>query len=384
MQKISNAGYLAVILLLASCGTSTMSKTDDLATKKSQLAKLKQEQAKLGSDIQKLEGEIALIDTTVVKKENRKLVSLDTLSPKSFTHFIDLQGKIDARDIAYVSPRGGPGQVKELFVKKGDVVKKGQLLLKLDDALIQRQTAQLEPQLENAKTIYQKQKNLWDQQIGTEVQLLNYKTQMESLERQMALLNEQLSFTNVYAEISGAVEEVNVRVGEMFTGATQIKIVNTNNLKALVQVPENYLDKVKVGSNVQVVLPEINNKTIVTKVSATGKLIDANSRSFWVEANIPDDKDFHPNQVAIVKIQDYSASNTIIVPVNTLQTDEHGKYVLVAVRDGDRVIARKKPVQIGQLYHDQIEIKSGLNSGDAIIKEGFQGLYDGQAITTNG
>src|SRR5215469_14884797 len=95
MQNIRYAGYLALIWMLASCGATTMSKNDDLATKKAQLSKLKQDQAKLNNDIQKLEKDIALIDTTAVKKENKRLVALDTLNPTSFTHFIDLQGRID-------------------------------------------------------------------------------------------------------------------------------------------------------------------------------------------------------------------------------------------------------------------------------------------------
>jgi membrane fusion protein, multidrug efflux system len=383
MQKLWNAGIMAGIIFLASCGASTKSDDNSLSGKKAQLETLKGQQTKLTTEIQKLEDEIGKLDTSEAKKEKTKLVALDTVAPSSFTHFIDLQGKIDAQDIAYVTPRGSGGQVKELYIRKGDMVKKGELLLKLDDALIKRQIDQSRPQLENAKTLYQKQKNLWDQQIGTEVQLLNYKTQVESLERQMAIYNEQLSYTNVYAEMPGIVEDMNVRVGEMFNASmNQIKIVNTSNLKALVQVPENYLDKVSIGTNVQVILAEINNKTIYTKVTASGRLIDPNTRSFWVEAKIPNDKDLHPNQVAMVKIQDYTTSHAIVAPVNILQTDEKGKYILVAVKEGNRLLARKRAVQIGQLYNDKIEIKSGLKAGDVIITDGFQGLYDGQAITT--
>ncbi len=380
MKRILILGMAATIVLLYSCGSSTRDDKSTLAEKKARLEKLKQDQAKL-------EEEIAKLDTASAKKEKTKLVAVDTLAPQNFAHYIDLQGRIDAENIAYVTPRSTGGQVKALFVKKGDMVKKGQLLLKLDDALIKKQIEQARPQLENARTLYERQKNLWDQQIGTEVQLLNYKTQLESAEKQMDYLNEQLSFTNVYAEMDGVAEDVTIRVGEYFSGNPQaggyIRLVNTRTLKALAQVPESYLGKVKVGSNVQVVFPELNNKTITTKITTSGNLIDANTRSFWIEAKLPYDKDFHPNQIALVKIQDYTASNAITVPVNTLQTDEKGKYVLVAAKEGNRLVARKKPVQMGQLYNDKIEIKSGLKPGDAVITDGFQGLYDGQAITTN-
>ncbi len=94
------------------------------------------------------------------------------------------------------------------------------------------------------------------------------------------------------------------------------------------------------------------------------------------------DKDFHPNQVAIVKIRDYVVAKAIVVPLNTIQSDEKGKYIMVASKEGAKLVARKRVVVIGQLYGDNLEIKSGLQVGDNIVTEGYQSLYEGQAITT--
>ena len=110
-------------------------------------------------------------------------------------------------------------------------------------------------------------------------------------------------------------------------------------------------------------------------------LIDASSRSFYVEAKIPADKDFHPNQIALVNIQDYTNPKAITVPINTLQSDEKGKYVMVAVQEGNRLVAKKKTVTIGELYGDSLEIKSGLVVGDVIVTERYQGLYENQLLT---
>ena len=84
-------------------------------------------------------------------------------------------------------------------------------------------------------------------------------------QRQVDLVNQQIEQTNVYADISGVADQVNIRLGEFFNGNNQIRIVNTNDLKAVAQVPENYLSRVKVGSNVKVVIPELNNKMIRQK-----------------------------------------------------------------------------------------------------------------------
>jgi len=384
MKRIMNIAIAAQIILLASCGAGASNESQTALTgKKSQLEQLKQQQAKLSNDILALQNEIDKLDTNAVKKEKTKLVAVETLAPTAFTHYIDLQGKVDALNVATVTPRNGTGgQVKEVFVKQGDFVKKGQQLLKLDDAVYLKNLKQSETQLAFAEDILQRRENLWKQNIGTEVDVITQRNNVNSLKDQIAYLKEQWSMTNIYADIDGVANDVNIRVGEFFTGNGQIRIVNTQNLKAVAQVPELYLSKVKVGTNVKVTLPELNNKTLDVKVTTAGKLIDPNTRSFYIEAKIPYDKDFHPNQIALVKIQDYTVSNALTVLVSTVQNDLTGKYVLVAEKEKDRLVARKKVVQVGQLYNDKIEIKSGLQAGDVIITDGAQGLYDGQAITT--
>jgi len=176
-----------------------------------------------------------------------------------------------------------------------------------------------------------------------------------------------------------------VRVGEMFMGSTalgpQIRIVNTGRLKVVAEVPENYLGKVGKGSKVQVALPDIN-KTFETTVNVAGQTIDPARRTFYIEAPIPAGANLKPNQVASVRVQDYARSSAITIPVNTLQNDDKGKFVMVAVKEGNKLIARKVYVEVGELYQDKLEVRSGLQGSEQLITEGFQSLYDGQTITT--
>ncbi|RYF98557.1 MAG: efflux RND transporter periplasmic adaptor subunit [Chitinophagaceae bacterium] len=396
MQKILTITLsVTLALLITACGSSGKDQKGDLGDKKAELEKLKKEQQDVSSKILKLEEEIAKLDSTAGVKA--KLVALSTVGADTFTHFIDLQGKVEAQNIAFAAPRGQGGVVRAVYVKQGDVVRKGQVLLKVDDAVQRQQVVAAEQQisgiasqLEQAKSIYQRQQNLWKENIGTEVQVLNAKTNVDALQSQLNaakanvdLAREQLNFTSVTAEISGTVNTVNIRAGESFTaGSQQIQIVNTGDLKVLVQVPENYLDRISVGTNLRVTLPEANNKVINTKVTVASKLIDPITRAFYIEGRLQQDKDLRPNQIAIVQIQDYKAPNAITIPVNTLQNDEKGKFVLVAASENGKLIARKKAIIVGQLYGEKLEVKSGLQAGDKIISEGFQGLYDGQLITT--
>src|SRR5207248_2607908 len=158
---------------------------------------------------------------------------------------------------------------------------------------------------------------------------------MESLQKQLDMIEKQIGQMTVTAPTSGVADQVNVRVGEFFSGTSaagpQIRIVNTNDLKVTVQVPENYLGRVAARSTIEVLLPDQSNRTITATVNVAGKVIDPNTRSFYIEAKIPSKGNLKPNQVAKVRIKDYGNSNAITIPVNTLQNDETGKYVMLAV-----------------------------------------------------
>jgi multidrug efflux pump subunit AcrA (membrane-fusion protein) len=154
-------------------------------------------------------------------------------------------------------------------------------------------------------------------------------------------------------------------------------------LKVIADVPENYLSKISVGSNVEIILPEENNRVINAKVTVVGKVINPSGRTFQIESKIPGNSNLKPNQLAKVRIKDYGNANAITIPINTLQNDEKGKFVMLAVKEKDKLVARKRQIVAGELNGDQLEVKSGLQNGDMLIVEGFQSLYDGQIITTD-
>ena len=386
MQKIQWGTVLLLSLFLSvSCG-SNEKKAGSLENKKAQLEKLRKEQGELSGKIKMLEEEIAKLDTSAASLSKAKLVGTIPVAVQDFSHFIDLQGKIDADQISYIAPPNGQGGVvTEIYIKEGDLVKKGQLVLKLDDKLLRQQIKINETQLGLAKELLQRTENLWKQNIGTEVQLLQARAQVESLERAIATSNEQIRQFTVYAPAAGVADVVNVRVGEFFTGATQlgpqIRIVNNSTLKALVEVPENYMSRVGPGSTVYVSVPDANQEFTST-IRRTSMLINPNTRTFTAEASVPGGT-LRPNAVATIRIKDYSAPNAVVIPVNLVQSDEKGKYVYVLEKDAaGRTMASKKIVITGESYKDLIEIKSGLESGMLLISEGYQGVYDRQLVRT--
>lgn len=399
MQTLKLTAWIFTILIFAvSCRGSKKERESIVTEKKVELEKLKTDKSKIEEKIKLLEAEIAKLDTGAGKTDKIKLVAVIPVATQNFEHFIDLQGRIDAENISYISPRGMGGQVRQIFVKRGDNVRKGQLLLKLDNAVAQQNVVAMRQsmgsvrtQLELAKSVYQRQKNLWNQNIGTEVQLLQAETNVKTLENQLRTMQEnvkiaqeQANLNNVYSNVSGIAEEVNIHVGEIFTGSPMagIKIVNTSNLKVVTDIPENYLSRVKKGTPAQVVISDIN-RSYPTTISLISQSVSPTSRGFIAEARIPYDASLKPGQSAVVKILDYANANGIVIPVNLVQTDEASKYVYVLDKQSNgKTIAKKKRVVIGEVYGDNVEIKNGLNTGELLISEGYQSLYEGQSVST--
>jgi RND family efflux transporter MFP subunit len=372
---------ICMLFTLAAC-SGNKEENKDVAAKKAELEKLTKERDAIVAKMTALETEIQKMSGSTVE-EKTKLVEVTTLITQDFAHYIDLQGKITTENLYYVTPRGMGGQVKAIYVKQGDNVKAGQLLMKLEDGIIQQNIKQVESQLSFAKNIFSRQENLWKEGIGTEVQFLSAKNNVEGLEKQLALVKEQLGTTSVIAQVSGVVETVSIRVGETFVGSPMagITIVNPSAMKAVVEVPENYVVRVRKGMPVIISVPDLN-ETFNSTISLISETINATSRSFVAESKMPGKSNIKPNQVAVVKILDHAAKDAIVVPVETVQTDEKGKYVYILSLENGKNIARKKMVTIGEFYDELIEVNTGLAKGDKLITKGFQGLYDGQLIST--
>jgi len=398
MKKYSFVLLTSVIVLCSiSCNNSSKEKNAILANKKTLLNKLTEEKNKIDNQIKLLEEEISKLDTASLNNNNAKLVAVSPVAVQLFEHYIDLRGRVDAENISYITPRGMGGQVKSLLIKEGDHVKKGQLLLKLDDAIMRQSLIAARQQLEVIKTqlsfarnVYDRQQNLWEKGIGTEVQLLNAKTnsdalqnQLKTAEEQVKVAAEQLNTTNVYSDVDGVAETVMVKVGELFGGMGQIKIVNTDKLKVIANVPENYLTRVHKGTPVVIEIADAN-KTLHSMISLIGQTIENTQRGFIAEAKIPSDGILKPNQSVLMKILDYTSPKAVVVPVNTIQSDEKNKYVyILEKKQGGQTIATRKIIELGYVYGDYVEIKSGLQGGEQLITVGYQSLYEGQIVTVN-
>lgn len=359
--------YIPAILLLAAC-----SKPKD---KKAELADLQKQQQEINVKITKLQSEMGTVDST-------KAVEVGALEIKTttFTNYVQIQGKIDARDNVTVFSQAA-GTITAIYVKPGQRVSKGQVLAQLDNSVLQQQIAQTEANLDLVKTVYERQKNLWDQKIGTEVQFLqaqaNYKAGLKSL----AALRSQANLYRIVSPISGTVDQMDLKLAQAVTpgitgnGVGVIRIVNADVLKIKADVPESYSGSVNTGNQVQILVPDAKD-SLMTTVTFASKAIDPTSRSFAVEIKLPQRASLRPNMTAIIKIANYTKANAVVIPVKAVQRSETGDYVFV--NEGGR--ARQKNVKLGITYGGQTEILSGLKAGEQLITEGAADIEDGDKV----
>lgn len=371
MKFLKLAMLTTAIALLAACG----GKPD----KRAELDAMKAEYAALGEKIKTLETELSAGDTTKVKVKD---VAIMEVQPGVFRHYIDVQGAVDASESVDIRPIMA-GKVARVNVREGDFVQAGQVLAEIDHDVYTQQLLGIQPQLDLATDLYNRQKRLWDQKIGSEVQVLQAKTQKESLEKQVASLKETIDMSIIKSPISGTVDMVDIKIGELASGATPnpaFRVVNLSDMKVKAEVSESYAAKVKKGAGVMLHFPDLN-KEMNSTISFVERVIDPMTRSFTTEAKlIGAEGEFHPNMVAVLKIIDYENPQALVLPINTVQNIGEGHIVYVAEVTGNKTVARKRSVTLGQMYDGKVEIISGLSANDKVIVAGQLDLTDGMQI----
>ncbi len=377
MRKILFITVLSITLFSCSDKENTK-KIDDLISSKDTLG-LQQRKATLQADLLKINDALASMNL----KKDEALVTVLTLKDTIFNHYLDIQGNVDTKENILVQPEM-PGTLTSLNVKAGQRVGRGQILGRVDDGGMSQQVASIETQYQLAKTTFERQKNLWNQKIGSEIQYLQAQTQMISLQKQVSQAKAQLAKTLIRAPFSGTIDEVFVERGQVVSASPQglMRIVNLNNMFVSTSVPETYIGKLKVGTEVDVFLTSLG-KTYKGKVRQVGNYINPNNRSFGIEVGVPNpDNLLRPNQVAKLKIIDYTNKQAVVVPTNVVLEDgEDNKFVFVVSNsNGKTGTAKKVLVKVGKSSDNVTEILSGLSANDVIVTEGVNSIADGMKL----
>jgi len=370
-MKTKVLSFLLLLLIAASCSSN----------KQAQLDKLKQQQQTISDQIKTIQKSLTASGDSSNVDKNATLVAVSPLQTSTFSHYIEVFGKLDGDQNIGVGARIPFGTVEEVYAKVGDKVSKDQVLVKLENEAIKKQLNDMETGLKFTTDIYNKQKALWEQKVGSEVQFIQAKTNKESMEARYASVKEQLDMYLIKSPINGTIEELNVKIGQTLAqGAPVIRVVNFTSVKVVADLAESYATHVNVGDKVLIYFPDLKTEAPAS-INFSSRYINPVNRTFAVEAHLMKEiPSLKANMVVVLKINDYKSEKTLAIPVDLLQNDQHGSFVFLAQKNSANFVARKVPVQIGQSYAGITEIVKGLKPGDSLITIGYQDLEDGEAI----
>ena len=374
--------YLFTILLLFSCENN---ETFDSILKSNDIEKIKLARKTIVASQQDLNSKIEQLDNRIEElNENPQLpiVQVVSVTPSQFDHYIQVQGSVKSDQLINIYPEFS-GIIKNIYVKSGDQVKKGDPLVKIDDGGLKEQLSQLEIKFELTKTTFERQKRLWEQKIGSEIQFLETKSMFEAQKQAINQLKKQIQKTLIQAPFKGTIDNVIVKLGEVvYPGRSNLMmLLNMDNLYVESNVPEKYISSIKVGNKAILEFPLIE-KSVSTIIRQSGNYIHPINRTFKIEMDIESvEFGVKPNLNSKVRINDYSNKKALMINQNIISVDSNNEefvYKLYSKNNKDYV--SKTTIETGKSDGKNIEVISGLNQGDFIVSEGIRKLVDNSRV----
>jgi membrane fusion protein (multidrug efflux system) len=379
---MNNKFYLLTLLLLFSCESN---ETFESIIESNDIEKIKLARKTIVASQQDLNTKIELLDNRIEElNENPQLpiVQVASVKPSQFDHYIQVQGSVKSDQLINIYPEFS-GIIKNIYVKSGDQVKKGDPLVKIDDGGLKEQLSQLEIKFELTKTTFERQKRLWEQKIGSEIQFLETKSMFEAQKQAINQLKKQIQKTLIQAPFKGTIDNVIVKLGEVvYPGRSNLMmLLNMDNLYVESNVPEKYISSIKVGNKAILEFPLIG-KSVSTIIRQSGNYIHPINRTFKIKMDIESvEFGVKPNLNSKVRINDYSNKKALMINQNIISVDSNNEefvYKLYSKNNKDYV--SKTTIETGKSDGKNIEVISGLNQGDFIVSEGIRKLVDNSRV----
>jgi len=373
---------LFIIVSILSCENIPTLKT---VLESNDMEQIKLKRKEIAASQQDLINKLQIIDNKLEELNTNPqlpIVKVVTVSAVKFDHFVQVQGSVKSDELINIFPEFS-GVIKNIYVKSGDIVKKGQPLIKIDDGGLKEQLSQLEIRFELTKTTFERQKRLWDQKIGSEIKFLETKSIYEIQKQGINQLKRQIKKTLIEAPFSGTIDNVVAKKGEVvYPGKSNLMmLLNLNNLYIESNVPEKYISTISSGNKAVVHFPLLN-KTILTTVRQSGNYINPINRTFKIEMDIKKNNlNIKPNLNSKVNINDYSNKEALMINQNFISIDSNNKeYVYKMYNKNNKTYVSKTSIVTGKNDGVNVEVLSGLNSSDKIVSEGIRKLVDNAQV----
>ena len=375
-----NIYSLILVSVVTACSTPEYISTNALIEKKD-VAGLRIRQAELVKQNNSVKEELNRVMDAIDrfdKNKKRSLVTVRSLQKQAFTHTVVLQGIVKTNQNMILNAEF-MGVVKTLHKTEGAYVKKGDLLLTIDDGGLKQTVALQKIQLDLAKTLFERQTRLWNQKIGSEMEYLQAKTAFESQQKSYQQLKQQLDKTKLYAPFSGRIDEIITEVGELVTPGMSplLRIVNLKSMYVDVDVPEKYFPNIKKGTAAKVEIPVLNHN-YKSSITHKGMHINTGNRTFKISVGVDQTTRLAPNLIATVRLVEYTNPSALVIPLEIVSENFKGdQYVYVVDKDNK---AQKRMIKTGLIEGDNIEVLEGLRANDRVIDEGARLVKENENV----
>jgi membrane fusion protein (multidrug efflux system) len=272
--------------------------------------------------------------------------------------------------------------IRELLVEEGDLVRKDQVLLRLQDEEQRSQLAKVRSQLAKAEREFERQRNLFEQELISQQMFTDAKFDYEQLQIAVDDAERELSYTEVRAPIAGTVTQRLVKVGDQVQiGQHLFDVVDFDSIVARVFVPEKHLAQLRPGLHARVSTAATGNRSYLGEVDRVAPVVDPRSGTVKVTIALGAQSGLRPGLYVDVDLVIATHDDAILVPKRAVVYDADQMFVY---RLGDE--RRVERVFIEPLLSDKdnIEPSEGLDVGDQVVIAGQAGLKDEALVSLPG
>lgn len=293
-------------------------------------------------------------------------------------------GSLRSRQSVVLRPEVS-GRVTQLNFRDGERVRKGQLLVQLDDQLPLAQVKQSEAELSIALANHRRNQELLEQNFISKRTVDESAANLEVAKAKLALSQATAARLKIVAPFDGITGIRTANPGDYLKdGADIVNIEDIDAVYVDFRLPERFQTKVQKGQKATVDLDALPGRQFVALIQAIDPLIDANGRSISIRGCI-DNRQLHlrPGMFARVTAVFGERDNARVVPEEAIVPQGARQYVIKVVEGADKgsKISRRVEVKVGIRRPGRVEILEGLNAGDVVVVAGQQRLQrDGSPV----
>jgi RND family efflux transporter MFP subunit len=275
----------------------------------------------------------------------------------------------------------GLGTVSRVLVNEGDFVHKGQLLAELNSESSKNAYDMALAANKQAEDAYKRLLPMYKNGNLPEIKLVEVETSLQQTKSATAMAKKNLDDCRLYATIDGIVGKKSMDPGMSgVPGMASITIVKIDKIYARVSVSENEIAFIKKGDKAKIVIAALNNAEFSGAVEEIGVMADPMAHTYKIKIAIANTgQKIKPGMICNVFLGKSNVNTCLVVPNQSILTDEHAKSYVYTVEAGQNK-ASKKYVTTGKLVRAGVEVLGGLQVGEQVVVAGQQKLADGLAV----